>query len=41
MNLTDLGAVILRQMDPETAHRLAIRALQVTPCPRRAPTIPS
>ena len=33
MNLTDLGAVILRQMDPETAHRLAIRALQVTPLP--------
>ena len=33
MSLTDLGAVILRQMDPETAHRLAIRALQVTPLP--------
>ena len=33
MNLTDLGAVLLRQMDPETAHRLAIRALQVTPLP--------
>ena len=33
MNLTDLGAWALRQMDPETAHRLAIRALQVTPLP--------
>lgn len=33
MSLTDLGAVILRQMDPETAHRLAIRALRVTPLP--------
>ncbi|MGH7027786.1 quinone-dependent dihydroorotate dehydrogenase [Brevundimonas sp.] len=33
MSLTDLGAVLLRQMDPETAHRLAIRALQVTPLP--------
>ena len=33
MSLTNLGAVLLRQMDPETAHRLAIRALQVTPLP--------
>ena len=33
MSLTDLGAVLLRQMDPETAHRLAIRALQLTPLP--------
>ncbi|MEN5170531.1 quinone-dependent dihydroorotate dehydrogenase [Brevundimonas pondensis] len=33
MSLTDLGAVILRQMDPETAHRLAIRALQIAPLP--------
>jgi len=33
MSLTDLGAVLLRQLDPETAHRLAIRALQVTPLP--------
>ena len=33
MSLTDLGAVILRQMAPETAHRLAIRALQVAPLP--------
>lgn len=33
MSLTDLGAWALRQLDPETAHRLAIRALQVTPLP--------
>ena len=33
MSLTDLGAVLLRQLDPETAHRLAIRALQMTPLP--------
>ena len=33
MSLTDLGAVLLRQMDPETAHRLAIRALQMAPLP--------
>ena len=33
MSLTDLGAWALRQLDPETAHRLAIRALQLTPLP--------
>jgi dihydroorotate dehydrogenase len=33
MSLTDLGAVALRQLDPETAHRLAIKALQVLPLP--------
>ncbi len=33
MSLTDLGAWALRQMDPETAHRLAIRALQMAPLP--------
>ncbi len=33
MSLTDLGAVLLRQLDPEAAHRLAIRALQLTPLP--------
>ncbi|AYG95125.1 quinone-dependent dihydroorotate dehydrogenase [Brevundimonas naejangsanensis] len=33
MSLTDFGAWALRQLDPETAHRLAIRALQVTPLP--------
>ena len=33
MSLTDLGAWALRQFDPEVAHRLAIRALQMTPLP--------
>ncbi|WP_420471292.1 quinone-dependent dihydroorotate dehydrogenase [Brevundimonas sp. FT23042] len=33
MGLTDLGAALLRTLDPETAHQLAIRALQVTPLP--------
>ena len=33
MSLTDLGAIALRQLDPETAHRLAIKALQVVPLP--------
>lgn len=33
MSLTDLGAWALRQFDPEAAHRLAIRALQMTPLP--------
>lgn len=33
MSLTDLGAVLLRQLAPEAAHRLAIRALQMTPLP--------
>ena len=34
MVMTDLGAAILRSLDPEVAHRLAIRALQATPLPR-------
>ena len=33
MSLTDLGAWALRQLDPEAAHRLAIRALKMTPLP--------
>ena len=33
MELTDLGAVLLRTLDPETAHQLAIKALQFTPLP--------
>ena len=33
MGLTDMGAALLRTLDPETAHKLAIRALQVTPLP--------
>lgn len=33
MALSDLGAGLLRTLDPETAHRLAIRALQIVPLP--------
>lgn len=33
MSLADLGASLLRRIDPETAHGLAIRALQLTPLP--------
>ncbi len=33
MAVTDIGAALLRALDPETAHRLAIRALQLTPLP--------
>lgn len=33
MALTDLGAAALRLLEPETAHDLSIRALQVTPLP--------
>jgi dihydroorotate dehydrogenase len=32
--LTDLGAALLRRMDPEMAHGLAIRALQTVPLPK-------
>ena len=31
--VTDLGASLLRRLDPETAHGLAIRALQTIPLP--------
>ncbi|MCS6627762.1 quinone-dependent dihydroorotate dehydrogenase [Roseibacterium beibuensis] len=34
MAMTDIGAALLRTLDPETAHRLAIRALKVAPLPR-------
>lgn len=34
MGLTDLGAWALRQLDPETAHGLAIDALKTVPMPR-------
>lgn len=37
MALTDLGAALLRTLDPETAHRLAIKALKFAPLP--APTV--
>lgn len=33
MAVTDLGAALLRTLDPEAAHRLAIRALQLVPLP--------
>ncbi|WP_332639426.1 quinone-dependent dihydroorotate dehydrogenase [Brevundimonas sp.] len=33
MALSDLGAALLRQLDPEVAHGLAIRALQALPLP--------
>lgn len=33
MAVTDLGAALLRALDPETAHGLAIRALQLAPLP--------
>jgi dihydroorotate dehydrogenase len=36
MALTDIGAALLRTLDPETAHTLAIRALQTVPLPRPA-----
>ena len=38
--LTDAGAWALRRLDPEAAHRLAIRALQWTPLSRPAPDDP-
>lgn len=33
MGLSDTGAALLRRIDPETAHGLALRALQVLPLP--------
>ncbi len=33
MAVTDIGAALLRVLDPETAHGLAIRALQLAPLP--------
>ena len=33
MAVTDLGAALLRALDPETAHGLAMRALQIVPLP--------
>lgn len=33
MGLTDIGATLLRTLDPETAHQLAIKALKFTPLP--------
>jgi dihydroorotate dehydrogenase len=36
MAVTDIGAALLRALDPETAHGLAIRALQLAPLPPAA-----
>lgn len=36
MSLSDLGASLLRRMDPEAAHTLAIRALKSVPLPKAA-----
>jgi len=33
MAMTDIGAAILRSLDPEAAHRLAIQALKFSPLP--------
>ena len=33
MAVTDIGAALLRALDPETAHRLAIQALKLAPLP--------
>ena len=40
MAVTDIGAALLRALDPETAHRLAIRALQMVPLPPARPDDP-
>jgi len=34
LSLSDIGAALLRRIDPETAHGLAIKALQTVPLPR-------
>ena len=33
MAMTDIAAAVLRSLDPETAHRLAIQALRLSPLP--------
>ena len=40
MAVTDIGAALLRALDPETAHGLAIRALQLAPLPPAQPDDP-
>jgi dihydroorotate dehydrogenase len=40
MALSDLGAALLRRLDPEVAHGLAIRALQAVPLPAPPPDDP-
>lgn len=36
MAMSDIGAAVLRGLDPETAHRLAIHALRLAPLPAAA-----
>lgn len=38
--MSDLGAALLRSLDPETAHGLALRVLRATPLPRPRPDDP-
>ena len=40
MALSDIGAALLRTLDPETAHGLALRALRLAPLPRPKPDDP-
>ncbi len=40
MAMTDIGAALMRSLDPETAHRLAILALQVAPLPASRADMP-
>ena len=40
MSLSDLGAAVLRHIEPEQAHRLAIRGLAVAPLPAPRPDDP-
>lgn len=40
MPITDIGAALLRNLDPETAHGLAITALKTVPLPAPAPDDP-
>ena len=38
--MTDIGAAVLRRLDPETAHRLALQALRFSPLPAPGPDDP-
>src|SRR5690606_25119997 len=40
MAMTDIGAAVLRRLDPETAHRLALQALRFSPLPAPGPDDP-
>ncbi|MFJ6024975.1 quinone-dependent dihydroorotate dehydrogenase [Brevundimonas sp. NPDC092305] len=40
MGMTDIGAAILRGLDPEVAHRLALQALRAAPLPAPRPDDP-